>query len=130
MIDRRENALRRAGVAVLGVGLVLSTTALVYLHVRTREPPVRALSSPASRATLDAATTTLFITFVLLMLFLVGSFVMVRLGRAAVARRARAAKTEYVDAWSQARVTDEQIRAATDEPPPSEPDPPDPEPGR
>lgn len=47
---------------------------------------------------------------------LLGSFLMIRAGRAFLVQGARSQPTPYVDVWSRYRVTPEQIRAATQEP--------------
>ena len=57
----------------------------------------------------------ILLTFVLFLAFLIGSYLIVRTGRHFRRRRERTAPTEYVDAWSSYRLSDEEIARATDE---------------
>jgi hypothetical protein len=106
------------------VGLALAAIGVGYLFYTGRER-----SLPAERPPLAAAdriavlTDTLFVTFVLFLVFLVGSFVLVRVGRLLLRTSSRTTRTRYVDAWSNYRLTDQEIAAATSEH--DDPQPPD-----
>jgi len=72
-------------------------------------------SGPASRAHLAPSAErtralygTLTLSALLVLVFLVGSYVMIRAGRAMLARPRRPRPTEYVDAWSHYRLREEQ----------------------
>lgn len=120
----------RMALAFVIVGIFLAATGLIYLHYTGREqelttpPPVTNQQIVQINAMLDA----LYFTLLLLGTFVVGSYIMTRIGRAALLKRDEPdvpRRTEYVDAWSKYRVTDEQIQAATDGPPDTPPtDPP------
>jgi hypothetical protein len=71
--------------------------------------------APTTAERIHALYSTLLLTFVLLLVFLVGSYIMMRIGRWFI-RRPSASRTRYTDAWSQYRLTDEQIQQATSEP--------------
>jgi hypothetical protein len=126
----RQRAYGRA--AALGVFLSL----LIVLLLAFGLYAARDLSRPpASEGRLDLEAivayerrVTLMLTIVLasgllLILFLVGTYFLLRAGTAA-RTPVGGAPTRYVDAWAQYRVTDEEIAAATAEPPPEPPKPP------
>ncbi|MFN0137178.1 MAG: hypothetical protein ACKVS9_13800 [Phycisphaerae bacterium] len=74
-----------------------------------------AIADGESEAKARALVSSLVYSFLAFLVFLVGSFVMIRFGRMALARSSNRAATPYVDAWAQGRVTDEQIAEATRE---------------
>jgi hypothetical protein len=59
--------------------------------------------------------TTLTVTLLLLLAFVVGTYVMVRVGRAIVHRPRRRQPTQYVDAWTGYRLSEQEIERATGE---------------
>lgn len=59
--------------------------------------------------------TTLTVTLLLLLAFVVGTYVMVRVGRAIVRRPRRREPTRYVDAWTGYRLSEQEIERATGE---------------
>jgi hypothetical protein len=59
--------------------------------------------------------TTLTVTLLLLLAFVVGTYVMVRVGRAMVHRPRRREPTRYVDAWSGYRLSEQEIERVTGE---------------
>jgi hypothetical protein len=132
--------------AMLGVliALVLTVSAGVYMFMARYatdalpEDPLAADPQAELQQVkrLILLLTILLISCLLILLFVVGSYLLIRVGR--FVRQPVAGKpTEYVDAWQQYRLTDEQIAAATAEPPssggapggpPAPPDPADPNP--
>jgi len=78
-----------------------------------------AAEQPAARAPdarrMRSLYTTLTVTLLLLLAFVVGTYVMVRVGRAIVRRPRRREPTRYVDAWTGYRLSEQEIERATDE---------------
>ncbi len=112
--------------AILGVliALVLIVCAGVYLFMARFgvTGAGAALGDPEleSRrlARLTILLTILLVSALLILLFVVGAYLVIRAGR--IIRSPLAGKpTEYVDAWKHYRLTDEQIAAATAEHPPA-----------
>lgn len=95
------------------VGLALSATGLLYL-VWT-DVNVQALPPPGKEEKARAVQLSFELLFVIFMSFLLGSYAMVKIGRLFVDRTPPEERTEYADAWSQYRLTDEQIKAAEEQ---------------
>jgi hypothetical protein len=57
-------------------------------------------------------------SILLIRLFVVGAYLLIRTGRSLSQRRLGGRPTEYVDAWSQYRLSEEQIQSALPEEPP------------
>ncbi len=76
-----------------------------------RVPPERRLYGLVRVVAVSAAALTAFI---------LGSYLMIRAGRAVLPRPGKQTVTQYTDAWSSYRLTREQIEAATREPPQEE----------
>ncbi len=124
----RRRAYGRA--AALGVFLSLLIVLLMAFGLYVARDLAR---PPASEGEIDLEASQAYVTRVtlmlsivlasglLLILFLVGTYFLLRAGRAAKTP-VGGAPTRYVDAWAQYRVTDEQIASATAEPP-AEPPP-------
>ena len=116
----------RVALAFVIVGLFLAATGLVYLHYTGREqeltPPLPVTNQQIIK--INAMLDALYVTLLLLGTFVVGSYIMTRIGRATLRKHDTTdvpRRTEYVDAWANYRVTDEQIQAATGGPPENEP---------
>ena len=123
----RRRAYGRA--AALGVFLSLLIVLLMafglYVARDLARPPASegAIDIEASEANVRRLTLMLSIVLasgLLLILFLVGTYFLLRAGRAA-RTPVGGTPTRYVDAWAQYRLTDEEIAAATAEPPPEPP---------
>jgi len=114
----------RAAMFGVLIALVLTITAGVYMFIE-RYPTDALTAAPLMLdpqaeglrvKRLVLLLTILLISCLLVLLFVVGSYLLIRIGR--FVRKPVAGKpTEYVDAWQQYRLTDEQIAAATAEPP-------------
>ncbi len=59
--------------------------------------------------------TTLLISISLILLFVVGAYLLINIGRLITRERVGGKPTQYVDVWGNYRLTDEQISAATSE---------------
>jgi hypothetical protein len=143
---------------ILGV-LLLTTCATVYLLLaqQTRSgmatqsvamaPTRETISSDeeAERLAADAhrlitLLSVLLISALLILLFVLGAYLVIRVGQFVVRNPVGGKPTDYVDAWSHYRLTDEQISAATAEgkndrdtgssPPEGDSPPPAPDPDR
>jgi hypothetical protein len=119
---------RTATLLVLGV-LILTVCAGVYiLLARGDQPPLTgAVDDDAVRAIgsqrLVTLLTILLISALLILLFVLGAYLLINVGRLVARDRVGGKPTDYVDAWRNYRLTDEEISAATRE------DRPDEEPG-
>lgn len=80
-------------------------------------------SAPISSGKLEALYGLLTVTFVVLLVFLLGAYAIVRARRIAP-RSGQRSRTRYVDAWANYRVSPDAIDAATDEPGTRPPPPP------
>jgi hypothetical protein len=96
------------------------------LHLLGREllsPPVaEEVSPPATQRVplerrLYGLVRVVAVSAAALTAFIVGSYLMIRAGRAVLPRPGKQTVTEYTDAWSNYRLTREQIEAATRKPP-------------
>ena len=111
----------RLAIAFVVFGLALSALGILYLVYTTgREyelppmvPPRNVTGHEAKAQHINALLRLLLQSFLLFLAFLLGSYLIVRVGRALVARRAERGRTEYVDAWSSYRLTQEEIDTAT-----------------
>lgn len=106
----------------------------VYLVSRELQPPGGAPGEPPSTGhRIFAYTAILAVSVVLVVVFVIGSYVMIRAGRALLSAGGKREKTTYTDAWAAGRVSEEEIRRATREPdaePTDEEPPPGAPPGR
>ncbi len=137
---------RTATLVVLAV-LVLTVCATVYKVLSQRnggllpagESGTTAPADPGEIQRVVTLLTILLVSALLILLFVVGAYLLIRAGRLVARDRVGGTPTPYVDAWQNYRLTDEQIDAATgggrsDDrrgEPPADPDepPPDPRPG-
>ncbi len=116
--------------AMLGVliSLLLTICAGVYLFVArygTESLPgglgMRDSAAEAPRLARITLLTILLISALLILLFVIGCYLFIRIGR--IVRNPMGGKpTPYVDAWKNYRLTDEQIAAATAEHEPDDED--------
>lgn len=120
--------------AFIVLGLSLAVVGILYLvwmqRVQELAPlqfdpagrPIDDAPAPASRPM--ALMSALVYTFVIFLAFLVGSFLMVRVGRYLVDRNAPPRRSEYVDAWGSYRITEAEIDAALADDPGAQDEPP------
>lgn len=141
---------RTATLLVLGV-LILTVCAGVYiLLARGGEPPLGGVMDEdamrmAASQRLVTLLTILLISALLILLFILGAYLLINVGRFVARDRVGGKPTAYVDVWRNYRLTDEEISAATQEDrpdtdaggsppapdtPPSDSDPNEPPPGR
>lgn len=67
------------------------------------------------RQRLGLLLATLMAAALALAAFVIGSYMMIRIGRALISRDVGGAPTRYVDAWANYRLSDDEIEAATQE---------------
>lgn len=79
------------------------------------QTPEQAGTQAAAARQMRSLYTTLTVTLLLLLAFAVGTYVMVRVGRAIVRRPRRREPTRYVDAWTGYRLSEQEIERATGE---------------
>jgi hypothetical protein len=114
---------------ILGV-LILTVCSAVYFYLAQAARPTGAaiLDEDFSvqfveQQRLVTLLTILLISALLILLFVVGAYLLINVGRFVARERVGGRTTTYVDAWREYRLTDEQISAATHEEPPAEPGP-------
>ena len=115
---------RTAVLLVLGV-LALTIGTAVYVFFAQHGAQASALGGIASDEEADRALadsrrlvtllTLLLISALLILLFVVGAYLVIRVGQFVARDRLGGKTTAYVDAWQNYRLTDEQISAATEE---------------
>ncbi len=122
----------RVVIAVVLVVLVLALAGIGYLLVSQWMLLTSARSAPgaadgARPAVLDTRQpevrrlmyrmAVLLAALLLILIFVVGSYLLIRIGRAITRKPVGGQPTEYVDAWSRYRLSDEEIARATNESP-------------
>ena len=128
----QDSPQARVVVAVVLVVLVLALAGVGYLLVSqwtllTSAPSPHGGAESEHPAPLDLRQpevrrlmyrmAVLLAALLLILIFVVGSYLLIRIGRAITRKSVGGQPTEYVDAWSRYRLTDEAIARATDEPP-------------
>ncbi len=115
---RSRRGPSKLAIAFVVVGLALSAAGIVYIIYAGRPrqlPPVAEQPLPPEMRVreLEALLRMLTQSFIVFMAFLLGSYVMVRVGRALLGPRHEDTRpSEYVDAWGQYRLSDEHVEAA------------------
>jgi hypothetical protein len=109
----------RLAIVFVVVGLTLSALGVAYIIYAGRPralPPIVDVHDEANVERLDALARmlghSLFMFLFLFLAFLIGSYLMVRLGRRVLNRGSLRQRTEYVDAWGSYRLTQEEIDTA------------------
>lgn len=126
MADPRRPVSSRSILAIVVMVLMLTMAAAVYLlwvRVQHQVPLTVLVDSPEADVARDhtrnvsVMLTILLISALLILLFVIGAYLLIRVGRIVARTRTRVGgkPTEYVDAWRSYRLTDEQIAAATRE---------------
>lgn len=105
------------------LALLAGATAYLYYNASRMAPAVPGpfAGAPAPEEDVDvvearrltAMLAMLLLSILLILAFLIGSYLLIHVGRAVVRRPIGGKRTEYVDAWSRYRITDDQIIAAT-----------------
>lgn len=80
-------------------------------------PPIELEAGDIRR--LGALLAVMLLATIALLAFIVGAYLVMRVGRTLVARNVGGAPTEYVDAWARYRMPDERIAELTSDEPPS-----------
>ncbi len=105
---------------VLGV-LVVTISAAAYLVFSRLGPTSFTVAEGeeglqmAQARRLLALLVMLLVSALLILLFVIGAYFLIRVGRVVAREEPRRPPTDYTDAWGQYRLTDEQIAAATGE---------------
>lgn len=123
MLDHLGSQSGRIAVLLMTVGLFLVVGGAVYIFVLQSSGAPATLSNDSEYQAIAAnrvraLVSVLLISALLILIFVIGSYILIRVGQAVTHRTVRNKPTQYVDAWSQARVSPEEIAAATEEPKP------------
>jgi len=124
----------RLAMVFVVVGLALSAIGIGYIVYAGRErqlPPIATSQADPKVQELRALVAVLMLSFFLFLTFLIGSYLMVRIGRRMIERKRLRQRTPYVDVWGNYRLTQEQIESAVRQlrdnlpstPPPDDTDP-------
>jgi hypothetical protein len=106
----------RLAVTFVVAGLFLAAVGIAYIIYAGRPRVLPPLTEPEEAARLlqsRALFRMLLHSFLIFLTFLLGSYVMVRIGRALLRGKKAASKTEYKDAWGNYRLTQEELDTAT-----------------
>ena len=116
-MDSEQPRHSRLATTFVVVGLALSAIGIAYLMspVGARELPP--LTSPeqnlSTQKQLDALFRMLLHSFLLFLVFILGSYLMVRIGRRVLHRKPQRTRTEYHDTWGNYRLSQDEIDTAT-----------------
>ncbi len=123
-VTARSTHGRLATLLVLGA-LLLTVSAAIYVFVARHEGGLSSAATVAAQSEGEQATpparrlatllTIVLVSALLILLFAVGAYLVVRVGQFIARQRVGGAVTPYVDAWSQYRLSEADISAATDE---------------
>jgi hypothetical protein len=115
-MDAERPRPSRLAISFVVVGLALSAIGIAYIMspIERELPPLDAPEVQARAQQLDALFRMLANSFLLFLVFLLGSYLMIRIGRRVLYQGPAGNRSEYVDAWSQYRLSQEEIDTATD----------------
>jgi hypothetical protein len=111
----------RAALLLVLIGLLLTVAAGIYLFFAHNPGGLAPSSEPAAgigEKRQFALLLLLLISALLILLFVLGAYLLINVGRLIARDRVGGKPTVYTDAWQNYRLTDEQISAATSEDPP------------
>jgi hypothetical protein len=118
-VTRRITSRTLTAAVLLLLLLVVLVALYLYLEERLRPlaPRVAAgeLSGEAMRVEMFVLLLLVLGAALLILVFVLAAYIVLRLGRAIADKRVGGQPTAYRDAWSEYRLTDEQIAAATSE---------------
>jgi hypothetical protein len=106
----------RLAISFVVVGLALSAIGIAYIMspIERELPPLDEPQVQAHAQQLDALFRMLTHSFFVFLAFLLGSYLMVRIGRRVLYHGSSGNRSEYVDAWGSYRLSQEEIDTATD----------------
>lgn len=114
----RTSTYGRWAIWLMLMALLLLVFATAWLFLMQQPPLIE--HSPETRQfearRLSALLMILMVSILLILVFVIGAYLLIRIGRAVAATGDRAKPTEYVDAWSQYRLSEDDIAQATEEP--------------
>ena len=119
-----SSAGRTVTLAVLGL-LLVTVCATVYVFLAQQHGPTpsvgvitaeeEAEQAVAQARRLATLLTMLLVSALLILLYMLGAYLVIRVGQAVSRQPVGGRPTRYVDVWSDYRLTEEQISAATSE---------------
>ncbi len=117
-MDSEQPRPSRLAITFVVVGLALSAIGIAYLIYAGRARHLPPLTTPevdllVKKQQLDALFRMLLHSFFLFLAFILGSYLMVRIGRRVLYHKPHHARTEYHDAWGNYRLSQDEIDTAT-----------------
>jgi len=101
------------------IALLATVCGALYIFLERRLRPAAArlaagqLSRESVLAELSLLLLVLLASVLVILVFVIGAYLLIRVGQAVMQKPAAKQPTPYVDAWSQYRLTEEQTEAAT-----------------
>ena len=119
MADRGQRPLGRLAFLLVLVVLAMTSALAAYvMFVKLRELPI--VAPPPGSSGLDptqklaVVMMTVLATVLAILAFVVGAYLFIRIGRSLTERRVSDGPTEFVDAWSNYRVSQDELDAVDD----------------
>lgn len=114
----------RLAIPVIIVGLLMSCTGIAYIAYTYL--PQSLPAAPLQREPVEPSTeyelsqtarilAGVMLTGLILLVFIVGAYLMIKIGRMVLGTSTRDPRTTYHDAWSNYRLTDDQINAVLED---------------
>ncbi len=108
----------RATLVITSLGLIFMLVLLVWMALSTQRMPSPLADEGEVKTELkrmSALLVILFTALLLILFFVISAYAILRIGRTLSESRVGGKPTEYVDAWSRYRLSEEEIAAATAE---------------
>ena len=114
-MDAEHPRPSRLAIVFVLVGLAISAIGIAYLMSPAEREllPIPAPHDELRIQQLNALFRMLTHSFLIFLAFLLGSYLMVRIGRRVLSGREPPRRSEYVDAWSSYRLSQDEIDTAT-----------------
>ena len=115
-MDTERPRPSRLAIIFVVVGLALSAIGIAYIlsPIERELPPITAPQDELRVQQLNALFRMLTHSFFIFLAFLLGSYLMVRIGRRVLHPTVSGKRSEYVDAWGNYRLSQEEIDTASD----------------
>ena len=114
-MDAEKPRPSRLAIVFVVVGLALSAIGIAYIMspIERELPPITTPQHEVRVQQLNALFRMLAHSFLMFLAFLLGSYLMVRIGRRVLFQKASGKRSEYIDAWGNYRLSQEEIDTAS-----------------